>query len=112
MLSLSPPSSPPPLLGTLIGRRSSRKGRLQVMVRMQPLFRLLDLRDIALMQVMRDGMLRVSEARELLVGDFTSEPDETGRLAIRRSKTDQEGAGAILYLRRNTAKALRQTAVA
>ena len=52
------------------------------------------LRDAALIAVMSDGLLRVSELADLLVDDLAFEPDGDGRLTIRRSKTDQEGTGA------------------
>ena len=42
--------------------------------------------DIALISLMRDAMLRVSEAAALTWGDLFAEPDGTGRLMIRRSK--------------------------
>lgn len=54
--------------------------------------------DIAIVQVMRDALLRVSEAAELLWGDIEEEEDGTGRLLIRRSKTDSEGEGTVAFL--------------
>ena len=54
--------------------------------------------DIAIVRVMRDALLRVSEAAELLWGDIEEEEDGTGRLLIRRSKTDPEGEGAVAFL--------------
>ena len=56
------------------------------------------LRDAALIAVMSDGLLRVSELADLRVDDLTFEPDGDGRATIRRSKTDQSGTGAVLYL--------------
>ena len=56
------------------------------------------LRDAALIAVMSDGLLRVSELAGLRVDDLAFEPDGDGRATIRRSKTDQEGTGAVLYL--------------
>ena len=47
---------------------------------------------------MRDAMLRVSEAAVLTWSDIVSEADGTGRLLIRRSKTDAEGEGAVGFL--------------
>ncbi len=47
--------------------------------------------DVALISLMRDAMLRVSEAAALTWGDIVAEVDGTGRLLIRRSKTDAEG---------------------
>ena len=55
-------------------------------------------RDRALLRLMRDGMLRRSELCGLQLRDFQTEADRSGRLTIRRSKTDQQGAGCVLYL--------------
>ena len=49
------------------------------------------LRDAALLAVMSDGLLRVSEAAAL-------EAEGANTLTIRRSKTDQEGEGAVQYI--------------
>ena len=54
--------------------------------------------DVALISLMRDAMLRVSEAAALTWADIMTEHDGTGRLRIRRSKSDQEGAGAVVYI--------------
>ena len=55
------------------------------------------LRDAALLAVMSDGLLlRVSEAAEIEVADLEAEGANT--LTIRRSKTDQEGEGAVQYI--------------
>ena len=64
-------------------------------------------RDAALISVMSDAMLRISEAATLFVSDITEEPDGSGRASIRRSKTDQEGRGAALYLGRPTMARVR-----
>ena len=64
--------------------------------------------DIALISVMRDAMLRVSEAAALTWEDISWESDGTGRLMIRRSKTDAEGEGAVLFISAQTMYALRQ----
>ena len=63
--------------------------------------------DIALISLMRDAMLRVSEAAVLTWSDIVSEADGTGRLLIRRSKTDSEGEGAVGFLSVPTMEALR-----
>ena len=63
--------------------------------------------DIAIAATMRDAMLRRSEAAALTWGDVELRPDGSGRLHVRRSKTDQEGAGAVQYLGPAAAKALR-----
>ena len=63
--------------------------------------------DIALISLMRDGMLRVSEAAVLTWSDILTEANGTGRLLIRRSKTDAEGEGAVAFLSAPTMVALR-----
>ena len=63
-------------------------------------------RDTALLAVMRDGLLRRSEAAAIRWVDIEMAPDESGRLTIRRSKTDQTGVGAVLYLGPPTVRAL------
>ena len=60
--------------------------------------RLAGLRDAAVIAVMSDAMLRVSECAALDVADLASEPDGTGRATVRRSKTDQDGQGTVLFL--------------
>ena len=54
--------------------------------------------DLALLQVMRDGLLRRSEAAALRWGDVEVHEDGSGRLHVLRSKTDQTGEGSVLYL--------------
>ena len=54
--------------------------------------------DIALASVMRDGLLRVSEAAALRWGDVELAGDGSGRIRIPESKTDQEAEGVVLYL--------------
>lgn len=56
------------------------------------------LRDAAIITVMSDAMLRVSEAAELRVEDVTGNEDGSGRLTIRQAKTDPNGEGRTLYL--------------
>ena len=65
------------------------------------------LKDIALASLMRDGMLRRSEAASLTWGDLLEEGDGTGRLTVARSKTDQEGEGVVLFVAAVTMEALR-----
>ena len=62
--------------------------------------------DIALISLMRDAMLRVSEAAVLTWRDIAAEADGTGRLLIRRSKTDAEGQGSVAFLSVPTMSAL------
>ena len=54
--------------------------------------------DLALLEVMRDGLLRNSEASALRWGDLEFHTDGSGRLHVLRSKTDQTAEGAVLYL--------------
>ena len=56
------------------------------------------LRDAALIAVMSDGLMRVSEVAAIQVDDIAYEPDGTGVVTIRSSKTDQEGRGSVQYL--------------
>ena len=56
--------------------------------------------DIAIISVMRDAMLRVGEAAALVWSDVREWSDGSGRLYVRRSKTDQRSAGVLLYLGR------------
>ena len=62
--------------------------------------------DIALISLMRDGMLRRSEAESLTWGDLVEESDGTGRLTVARSKTDPEGEGVVLFVSSSTMEAL------
>ena len=62
--------------------------------------------DIALISLMRDGMLRRSEAESLTWGDLVEESDGAGRLTVARSKTDPEGEGAVLFVSAPTMQAL------
>ncbi|MDE0703974.1 MAG: tyrosine-type recombinase/integrase [Rhodospirillaceae bacterium] len=55
-------------------------------------------RDMALCSVMSDAGLRRSEAAALLWADIAEEADGSGRVAVRRSKTDQEGEGATVAI--------------
>ena len=52
--------------------------------------------DVALALTLRDGGLRVSEAAALTWRDVVRWADGSGRLTILRSKTDQEGKGAVV----------------
>lgn len=55
-------------------------------------------RDAAIVATASDAMLRVGELAALRVNDLEMREDGSGRLHIRRSKTDQEGNGAVLFL--------------
>lgn len=65
--------------------------------------------DIALVSVMRDAMLRVSECAALTWGDIETMPDGSGRLLIRRSKTDPDGEGTVLFVSPRSMAALART---
>ena len=54
--------------------------------------------DLALLQVMWDGLLRCSEASALTWGNVELHQDGSGRLHVARSKTGQSAEGAVLYL--------------
>ena len=63
--------------------------------------------DIALASVMRDALLRRSEAAALTWADGALRSDGSARITVRRSKSDQDGTGATLYAGRAAASALR-----
>ena len=62
--------------------------------------------DVALVMLMRDGLLRISEVANLTWDDLTIQSDGSSRLTIRRSKTDSEGEGAVQFISPATSKAL------
>ena len=68
-------------------------------------------RDGALMLLARDTLARRSELAALDWGDLSPEPDGSGRLVVRVSKTDQAGEGATLYVTDRTMRALEKHAV-
>ncbi len=82
--------------------RSRRDGRLESAARAERRDRV----DLALVATMRDGLLRRSEAAALRWDDVAFEADGSARLQVRRSKTDQESTGAVLYLGGAAAAAL------
>ena len=55
---------------------------------------------------MFDGMLRRSEAAVLTWEDIGRAADGSGRLIVRRSKTDPEGEGKVLWISPDTMDAL------
>ena len=65
------------------------------------------LRDAAVVLVMSDAMLRVSELAALDVADIAAADDGSGTVTVRRSKTDQDAAGAVLYLGASTMRRVR-----
>lgn len=68
--------------------------------------RRIQVENLALCWVMRDALMRESEAAALRWEDIGREKDGTGHLLIRRSKTDQTGAGHVAYLGRPAMQAL------
>jgi site-specific recombinase XerD len=65
-------------------------------------------RERALLCTAYDTMARRSELVALDVEDLQFMDDGTGRVLIKKSKTDQEGEGAVAYLARDTVKYLRR----
>ena len=61
---------------------------------------------VALCRVMRDGMLRRTEATEIRWDDITEGEAGAGELLIRHSKTDQTGRGYVVFLSAATMTAL------
>ena len=62
--------------------------------------------DLALLSVLRDGLLRRSEVAALTWGDAELRDNDTGLINIRRSKTDPEAEGVTLYIGSQAAQAL------
>ena len=58
-------------------------------------------RDAALISIMSDAMLRVSEVAALQCADIREDNGGAGLITIHNSKTDQDGEGAILFLERS-----------
>ena len=70
--------------------------------------------DLAMIGLMRDSLLRRSEAAALTWGDLTEVNDGSGRVNIAHSKTDQLGKGAVGYVSAQTmgwVKRVRENAV-
>lgn len=63
--------------------------------------------DVALISVMRDALLRRSEATALRWADVEFTDDRAALITIRRSKTDQEGEGAVQFIGTDAAAALK-----
>lgn len=64
-------------------------------------------RDAALISIMSDAMLRVSEVAALQCADIREDDGGAGLLTIHSSKTDQEGEGTILFLGALTMRRVR-----
>ena len=69
--------------------------------------RLIDVRNRALLAVAYDAMLRRSELADLQVADLLEEMQGDATLLVRRSKTDGEGRGEIVYLAWDTVALVR-----
>lgn len=63
---------------------------------------LIALRNAALLAVAYDTLLRRSELVSLLIEDLQRGDDASGTILVRRSKGDQEAAGAVKYLAPDT----------
>lgn len=63
---------------------------------------LIALRNAALLSVAYDTLLRRSELVSLYIEDLERAADGSGTILVRRSKSDQEGEGAIKYLAPDT----------
>ena len=69
--------------------------------------RLIDDRNRALLAVAYDAMLRRTELVSLQVTDFLEEIGGDGTLLVRRSKTDGEGRGEIVWIGPDTVRLVR-----
>ena len=69
--------------------------------------RLLDDRNRALLAVAYDAMLRRAELVSLQVPDLLEELPGDGSLLVRRSKTDCEGRGEVVWVGRDTVRLVR-----
>ena len=63
--------------------------------------------DVALLSILRDGLMRRSEAAALTWADVELRENGTALLQVRRSKTDPEGEGVVLYIGKEAGEALR-----
>ena len=61
---------------------------------------------MALLATLRDGLMRRSEAAALTWSDIEFRDDGAALITLRRSKTDQEAEGVVLYVGREAAQAL------
>ena len=62
--------------------------------------------EIATIMTMRDGLLRVSEARDLRWKDVSWSDDGSGTVCIRHAKGDQKGEGAVQWFSPRTMRTL------
>ena len=63
--------------------------------------------DLALLSVLRDGLLRRSEASAITWGDVELRENGTALITVRRSKTDPDAEGVVLYIGKEAAWALQ-----
>ena len=63
--------------------------------------------DVALLSILRDGLMRRSEAAALTWADVELRDNCSALLQGRRSKTDPEGEGVVLYIGKEADEALR-----
>ncbi len=70
--------------------------------------RLIDMRNRALLAVAYDTLLRRSELMALQVTDLSVEIYGAATVLVRRSKTDVDGQGAMLYLARDSVALVRE----
>ena len=63
--------------------------------------------DLALLAVLRDGLLRRSEAAALTWADVELRENGTALITVRRSKTDPEAEGVTLYIGHQAGEALQ-----
>ena len=75
------------------GQRNGRREVEKICAVQEADSRLRGVRNSAILRVMSDGLLRISEVTELRIDDL-----EDNTLRLRFSKTDQEGEGEHLYL--------------
>ena len=66
------------------------------------------LRDAAIIRLMSDGLLRISEVAALQVSDLRPAPEGGATITIRASKSDQQGEGMVRYLGRPTVELVRR----
>jgi site-specific recombinase XerD len=65
-----------------------------------------DLRDVAMLRLARDMLARRSELVALDITDLERADDGSATVIIRRSKTDQDGAGTVQFVSPDTVAAL------
>jgi len=69
--------------------------------------RIIDLRNVAMLTVAYDTLVRRSELVELKVVDYQVAEDGSASVLVRRGKTDQAGEGSVRYLAPDTVARVR-----